>query len=295
MGMFLVLLGWFSILSFVGVATYKLVRLSNQPLHIRWELYPVAHEPNHYGGSYMEEIDYASKPRHTVLLNELKELLAEVFYLKRVKEHNRFGIWPFTLAMHWGIYLFFFWIFLLLFEGLFDLQCNIFSLFANILGVCSFSLGTFGTLGLIIKRTGSTGLKLYTRPADYFNLLFLLFIFSTAFLSWAGDPSLISPRVYVKGVLFWKAPDAPLPVLLNFLSLELFLIYMPFTKLFHYAAKFFTFHKVLWDDRLNTKDSPTDKKIMAQLAYQVTWAAPHIVPGKTWMEQAQIVDGREVK
>ncbi|MEW6274857.1 MAG: hypothetical protein AB1556_07055 [Bacillota bacterium] len=295
MGLFLVLLGWFSVLIFVVAAAYKIVRLAAQPLHLRWELYPVAHEPNHYGGSYMEEVDYASKPRHTVLLNELKELLAEVFYLKRVREYNRFGIWPFALAMHWGIYFFFFWLFLLLIEEVFDLYFTSFSLFANIFGVGSFFLGALGALGLIIKRAGSAGLKLYTTPVDYFNLFFLLSIFGTALLSWINDPRLIFPRVYIDGVLFLQAPDVPLPVLLNFLLFELFLIYMPFTKLLHYAAKFFTFHKVLWDDGLNTKGSPIDKKITAQLAYRVTWAAPHIVPGKTWAEQVQIADGREVQ
>ncbi|MEW5899560.1 MAG: hypothetical protein AB1652_10395, partial [Bacillota bacterium] len=95
-------------------------------------------------------------------------------------------------------------------------------------------------------------------------------------------------------VLFFRPAPAAVPTLVNFLLFELFLIYMPFTKLLHYAAKFFTFHKVLWDDGVNTKGSAIDKRITAQLAFPVTWSAPHIAPGKTWAEEAQIVDGRDV-
>lgn len=292
MELLMVYLGWLAVLLFLAGAAYKIYRLAAMPLHLRWELYPVAHEPRPSGGSYMEEIDYVQKPRHVVLFGEIKELLSEVFILKRVREHNRFGIWPFSMAMHWGIYLFFFWAFLLIGEGLFNL--TFISPLTNLVGPVSFFLGAAGSLGLILKRAANEELGQYTTPADYFNLIFLLAIFGTGLFSWFTEPSLSSARTYVQSVLFFRPAPAAVPTLVNFLLFELFLIYMPFTKLLHYAAKFFTFHKVLWDDGVNTKGSAIDKRITAQLAFPVTWAAPHIAPGKTWAEEAQIVDGRDV-
>ncbi len=84
MELLMIYLGWLAVLLFGAGAGFKIYRLAAMPLHLRWELYPVAHEPRPSGGSYMEEVDYVKKPRHVVLLGELRELLSEVFILKRV-------------------------------------------------------------------------------------------------------------------------------------------------------------------------------------------------------------------
>ncbi len=80
----------------------------------------------------------------------------------------------------------------------------------------------------------------------------------------------------------------PPVVLIHFIVLELFMIYMPFTKIIHYIGKYFTFEQTLWDDAFKSKSSATDRKVQKQLAYPMTWSAPHIVPDKTWLEQAQL-------
>ena len=43
------------------------------PMHVRWELYPVAHEKGRasYGGSYFEEVDWWTKPREVDKLGEV--------------------------------------------------------------------------------------------------------------------------------------------------------------------------------------------------------------------------------
>jgi nitrate reductase gamma subunit len=79
----------------------------------------------------------------------------------------------------------------------------------------------------------------------------------------------------------------PLLVALTFLVFELFVIYMPFSKLIHYFAKYFTYHSQLWDDAFKVKGSPIDKQVTEQLAYTAAWSAPHVVLGKSWLEQAQ--------
>ena len=64
----------------------KIYRYATAPEHLRWELYPVPHEKGRsdYGGSYLEELDWWSKKRNSDMLNELKEMLSEILFLKGV-------------------------------------------------------------------------------------------------------------------------------------------------------------------------------------------------------------------
>lgn len=285
---FLVVFAWSSVFIFVVGAAYKAIKFSTMPQNLRWEVYPVPHEEKekrHYGGSYMEEMDWAKKPLHSSLAGELVEMGSEIFFLKRVREYNIFGLWPFSMAMHWGMYLLFGWMILLLVEAI--LKINAISPITNIVGVASFILGAFGCLTLIIKRATNNELSLYTAPVDYFNLLFMLSIFVTGIISWRVDPSFTGPRSFVEGVIFFNLSPVPSIVILNFLLFELFLIYMPFSKLLHYLAKYFNFHQSLWDDAFKTKDSPKDKKNLEQVGYKFLWAGPHSNPDKTWLENAQ--------
>lgn len=233
----------------------------------------------------MEEMDWAKKPIHSSLIGELVEMGSEIFLLNRVRKHNTLGIWPFSMAMHWGIYLLLTWIGLLIVEVL--LKVSVISPATNILGIVAFILGAFGCLALIIKRATNRELSLYTAPLDYFNLLLLLSIFVTGIISWRMDPSLGDSRRYMEGIIFFSLPTLPFVVVLNFILFSLFLIYMPFTKLLHYVAKYFTFHKVLWDDGFKEKGSPKDKKNIEQVGYMFLWAGPHSNPNKTWLENAQ--------
>ncbi|MEW6572745.1 MAG: hypothetical protein AB1374_03815 [Bacillota bacterium] len=297
MEVFVSYLGWVSVAVFLFMAVYRVIQYSSLPLFLRWELYPVPTEPrHHYGGSYMEEVDYVKKPRHHQRIGGLLDMASEVFLLKKVKEHNRFGMWPFSFSMHWGIYLFFLWILLLLVETLFKLEFLV--PLTNVCGVIALFIGAFGSLGLFLKRIGNDKLSLYTTPDDYFNLLFLMAIFGTGIISWSTvDPGFLYTRALINQVIFFESPPVALPfwVWLNLLLFELFLIYMPFSKLFHYVAKYFTFDKIFWDDAFKIKDSPADKQCVKQLGYVVTWSGPHIVPGKTWLDEAQIIEGGDSK
>lgn len=293
---FMVLLAWSSILIFLAVAIYKIVRIVVMPLNVRWEVYPIPHEHGerrHYGGSYMEEVDWAKKPRPSGgLLAELLEIGYEVVYLKKVKQHNRYGLWPLSLAMHWGIYLMLIWLFLLVLDGVLQNWLHLTALSlswpAMIIGVPAFLLGAFGSLALGLKRASDKELSRYTAPIDYCNLLFLLAIFDLGIISWLADPSFAQSRAYVVGVLTFQPAAISGAVAAHFLLLELFFIYMPFSKLIHYIAKYFTFHSALWDDGFKVKGSKTDQEVMKQLSYVVSWAGPHVVSGKTWLEEVQM-------
>ncbi len=47
----------------------RFFKWSRMPMHVRWELYPVAHEGKkaHYGGSYLEESKWWQKKREVSL------------------------------------------------------------------------------------------------------------------------------------------------------------------------------------------------------------------------------------
>ena len=289
----MVLSGWGSVLLFVGISAVKIFKLSRLPLGLRWEVYPSPHglkERRRYGGSYMEETDWAKKPQTgSFLLAELAEMGAEIFFLKRVRQHNTYGLWPFSLAMHWGAYLLLGWAGLLLAERIVGGEGQAVALVSlvNSVGVAALALGAFGSIGLAFKRAGRADLRLYTAPVDYFNLLFMAAMFVSGLLSWLADPAFASHRAYVDGVLSFRPVAPPVLTGLCFLLFELFLIYMPFSKLLHYFAKYFTIHLTLWEDRFKVKGSPVDEKVAAQLAYRVTWAGPHVATGQTWLEQTK--------
>ena len=52
----------------------------------------------------------------------------------------------------------------------------------------------------------------------------------------------------------------------------------------HYIAKYFTYHKVRWDDEPNLKEgnSSIEKKLAAAMNRPVTWSASHIKSGGSW-------------
>ena len=102
-----------------------------------------------------------------------------------------------------------------------------------------------------------------------------------------SDQAFSAHQAYIGGALCFKPARVPAPVAVSFLLFELFMVYMPFTKLLHYLAKYFTFDRALWDDAFKGAGSALDRKVTAQLGYSATWAAPHMVPGRTWLQQAQ--------
>jgi nitrate reductase gamma subunit len=285
---FMVGFGWLAAVLFVAVAGYKIARVARLPLNVRWEVYPVPHESKEkrgYGGSYMEEMDWATMPRASSHLPAYLEIALEVTTLKRVRENNTYGIWPLSLAMHWGLYLYFGWLFLLAIGNV--VNPGGLSQATLLVGLAANLLGVGGALGLMVKRATNRDLRLYTTPLDYFNLVFLAAVFLAGLVSWVGDTSFAAHKAYVGSLLSLKPVHVPAAVSVSFLLFGLFMIYMPFTKLIHYFAKYFTFDRALWDDDFKAKGSAVDRKVTAQLGFTTTWDAPHILPGKTWLQQAQ--------
>jgi nitrate reductase gamma subunit len=281
---FTIVFGWAAVLLFIALVAYKIRRFATLPINLRWEVYPVPHETGdkrRYGGSYMEEVGWARKPRPSSLFAAWVEMGSEIFLLNRVRKHNPYHLWPLSLILHWGLYL------LILWMGL--LAATVFisplAFLVPAVGIAAFVMGACGSVGLMVKRATHRYLALYTAPIDYFNLAFLAVIFGLGLASLVGDPHCFQHQAYVASLFSFKpSPLSPLVIFL-FLSIQAFAIYMPCSKLIHYVMKHFTFHETLWDDAFNVKGTKMDRQLQRQLSYKVSWAGPHIAKGKTWNDQ----------
>lgn len=273
---------------FGGIAV-KFKKISEMPLNVRWEIYPLPKgdpEKIRYGGSYMEELDWQKKQNPHKSYLEFIEPFKELLFLHRVHKFNKYGLWIWSMALHWGVGLLFGWLLILFIDSLFakiDLSGLTF------FGIAAYILGIIGSIGLILKRLTNSELRLYASGIDYFNLLFLLLIFLTGFLMVLDDSSLNEAFLYMSGVVKFSIPvdDLSSMTLIHFIIVELFLIYIPFSKFFHGPVKFFTFHKILWKDEFQQKGSAEEKKIMEQLHFKVKWSAPHMIPDQNWLHNAK--------
>jgi nitrate reductase gamma subunit len=284
------------IIAFIG----KTIRYATAPLHLRWELYPVPHEKGReYGGSYFEELEWWTKPRKKNLFREFTFMMEEILFLKEYYHRNR-GFWYFVYPFHVGVYLFVAWLVLLLIGALSMLGGvsvsagstnpwgQVLYYLTLIVGIASLIIGTVGCIGLLIKRTTNEDLKLYTAPIDYFNLSFVLAIFVSGLCAWLFfDPTFATAREYMKSLITFSPMNRMNPALMSHIIIvSLFLIYMPFTRMMHYLAKYFTFHKVRWEDEPNLRGSKIEKRVILLLDQTVSWSAPHIQSGKRWSEVA---------
>lgn len=273
---------------FGGIAV-KFKKISEMPLNVRWEIYPLPKgdlEKIRYGGSYMEELDWQKKENPHKSYLEFIEPFKELFFLHRVHKFNKYGLWIWSMALHWGVGLLFGWLLILFIDSIFakiDLSGLTF------IGIAAYVLGIIGSIGLLLKRLTNSELRLYASGLEYFNLLFLLSIFLTGFLMALDDSSLNEAFLYMSGVVRFSIPvdDLSSMTLIHFILVELFLIYIPFSKFFHGPVKFFTFHKILWKDEFQQKGSEEEKKIMEQLHYKVKWSAPHMIPDQNWLHNAK--------
>jgi nitrate reductase gamma subunit len=293
------LLVYASIIIFAVLTMSKVIRYSTMPMHLRWELYPVPHErwKAKYGGGYYEESEWWKKPRETTLIGELKEMLLEMLFIKRVFEYKR-SLWWLTFPFHFGIYLLLGW-FALLFIGSLITMSGLGATFIETvvenLTLLTGSLGmillVFGSVGLLFRRIFDKSLRVYSAPVDYFNLVFIIAVVVTGIVSWQLDPKFEIARTFMTSlVTFSTLPQIPDQVVMHVVLLSLLVAYIPTTRMTHFVGKYFTYHKVLWEDVPNLAGSPIREKVREVLAYKVTWSAPHIKPGISWAEEAQLIE-----
>ncbi|MHB8917370.1 MAG: respiratory nitrate reductase subunit gamma [Desulfocucumaceae bacterium] len=296
--MLLLLFTYFSIAAFVGVSLYKFYQLAKMPMHGRWELYPVPKEASdrrHYGGSYYENLEWWNKPRNASLAGELLDMLKEMLFIK-ILFVNQKRHWWISYALHLGIYLLGLWTILLLVGTITELSglplttargvnvnpwASLVYYATFISGAAGALLAVLGSASLFLRRLFNSALRKYTTPQEYFNLIFILAVVVSGLVVWSGDPAFNYGRQIVKGMLTFTPIRADSALTLHILLLGALLIYIPRTKMSHFVGKFFSFHKVMWENEPNLRNSRMEETVKDALSYKpkASWSAPHIKPG----------------
>ncbi|MBP7736367.1 MAG: respiratory nitrate reductase subunit gamma [Spirochaetes bacterium] len=284
-----------SIAIFIAGIAACIVRIARLPAHLRWELAPVPHDRagSSYGGSYFEVQDWWMKPRERSIIHEIIYMMKEIFLLHTVwKGHRR--LWPFSMALHGGIYFIFFMALCLAAAAAVDAAgfssaAAFLEGIAVFLGTIGYLFGLAGSLSLLVLRAVRRDLRSYSGISAYLNLIILLALFATGVSSLVADGDLASQiRDFIEAVFradshisLSRAGAAHIGAVLFFLAV------LPFTSMRHFAAKFFTFHSVLWDD--SPMDAAAEEKIKKLLGQPVRWSAPHVGSegSKNWIDIAQ--------
>lgn len=275
---------------------------SKMPMHIRWELYPVAHEGGGkaaYGGSYLEDTEWWTKKREVSLFGEIKVMVPEILFLVALREHNK-KLWTRSFPFHFGLYLVAGVTAFMLAGGLVigylpesiaTPVAKIVGLVAPFLGGAGLVLGIIGAIGLFMRRRGRE-LRDYTAPADLFNLVFFIVAFGVSlvsFIAYDRDFSLVTAFI-TNLVTFNLAPvgtgAAALMLALSVVLLSLLTAYIPTTHMSHFIGKYFAYHSIRWSDEPNLAGGKQEKTIEELLSRPVTWSAPHIGADgkKSWLD-----------
>ncbi len=315
-GSMLLVLTYASAAVFLGAVGYRAVKIARLPMHLRWELYPVAHEKGRasYGGSYLEEPDWWTRPRHLSLVGELTVMIPEILLLAGVWEHNR-KHWLRSFPFHVGLYLLAALVALLLAGGVFTavglsvsadggLAGRTLYHLTYVVGYAGLGLGLLSAAALLATRTLNPDYREYTKKADYFNLAFFLVTLAVALAAQAvADPSFTGLRAYFARLvtfdfssadvrLRWPAGLGALEIVLG----SLLVAYIPLTHMSHFFTKWFMYHDVRWNDEPNLAGGKIAKKVAEALQYPVSWSAPHIRGDgtKTWADVAtESVEGKK--
>ncbi|MCD6161165.1 MAG: hypothetical protein J7K40_01985 [candidate division Zixibacteria bacterium] len=295
---FIQLATYLSILTAFIAMAVKAFRYISAPQHFRWELYPVPHEKGRsdYGGSYLEELDWWSKPRQSDKLNELLEMMSEIFFLKGVL-HNNKRVWLSSFPFHLGLYCSIGWLLLLLGGGILQIFDIAISANGGFLGIIVYYATVFfGYFGLILTALGAFGLvlwraankrqRVYNSPSDYINLLLFDIVIVIALISqYIYDPYFTILRDYVISLITFSSFSSPgLFFSAEIVLVALLIMYITLTRMSHFVAKFFLYHSVRWNDEPNFKGSKIEANLLKLLEHKVGWSAPHIQTGKKWSE-----------
>ena len=297
-------------LTFAAACTARAVQYARSPVHLRWELYPVPHEKPAraaHGGSYFEDGEWWRTPRHYSVAGELMFVIVEMLFLRTLREFNR-PLWFRSFPFHFGLYL-------LAGSG----GLVLITAFATVLtgsivsgtlvemlrrvytaaGVAGLLMAVTGALALLHRRLTDPALRPYTTPGDIFNLLFFVTALGIVGIGHvtrpAGSPGALSVAV---GLLSWDTTlEIPLAFGCGLAAVALLAAYIPLTHMSHFIAKYFTYHRVRWDDAPLVDNRRMAATIAAYLSYKPTWTADHIRvnDAATWAEVVSSNPARETK
>jgi nitrate reductase gamma subunit len=288
-------------LVFIIGSLARAIRYARQPIHLRWELYPVPHEDPRrvqHGGSYFEDVDWWTRPREFHLIGELRFMVPEMLFMRGLWDFNR-AMWVRSFPFHFGLYLVIGTVKLLVLVLLLDILAP--GLLAGtvglavhwvytITGIVGVILASLGAILLLIRRLTHEDLKTYTTPGDILNLTWFVVSFGCllgGFLLRAPDSA--GAVAILRAILFLDS-GVRIPGLLavGLILSALLAAYIPFTHMSHFIAKYFTYHAIRWDDRSLRSGDRIEKKLAEYLTYRPTWSARHVGAdgAKTWTDVA---------
>jgi nitrate reductase gamma subunit len=288
---------------FVVAVAARCIKIKRMPVHLRWELYPVAHEKNAaYGGSFLEHLDWWNRPRTPSRMGDLKVMVPEILLLAGVRAHNR-KLWWRSYPFHMGLYLLAAFVALLVVGGW--LQARAVSAggarpdetlaptleaATTGIGVAGMILLGVGAVGLLLRRLTDPALRTHSAPADFFNLILFVVAAGLGLATFATvDRDFSILREFVAGALTW-GPTFELPTLVaaEIVVAAALVAYIPLTHMSHFFTKWFTYHDVRWNDEVNRVGGALEAAIGKQLGHKVSWSAPHIAGEgkKTWVDVA---------
>jgi len=277
----------------------KAVKISRMPVHLRWDLYPIPHEKGRaaYGGSYYEELDWWTKPANFSFWGELKEMAGEIFIIKTLYRHNK-AMWYFSFPFHLGLYCMVCFLGLVFIGAIMQLSGveispasavfsgrAVFALTVAV-GAAGWLLGIIGSVGLLLMRVISNKYRNFSLISDYFNLLLLSAIFSAGLMIWFSlDKSFYSLREFVSHlVTFRLSGEQPLLIKVELILAAIFFAYLPFTHMTHFMGKFFTYHRVRWQDKPNFAGGEIEREVISAIGERTGWSAPHAGAGRIWRD-----------
>jgi nitrate reductase gamma subunit len=285
---------------FVAASVARAATYARLPMHLRWEVYPVAHEPRaraRYGGSAFEETDWWTRPRETDALNAAGAMVREVLFLRGLWEANR-PLWFRSYPFHLGLYLVVAatallaagavgWIAA---PGLAAPAIGPLSAAGEAIGTAGLALSVLGALALLHRRLTDRALAPYTTPGDLFNLAAFVIAFGCLLAGvLSAGPGAMGGVAVVRAIVTidGAVPVAPAVAVGVALS-ALLAAYIPFTHMAHFIAKYFTYHQVRWDDEPNLGPGRIERSIARSLAERPTWGARHVGADgtRTWGEIA---------
>jgi nitrate reductase gamma subunit len=302
---FLLLLVWASYLFIGGTYTYRSIKYALMPVHLRWELYPVPHEGNKYGGSYFEEPEWWTKPRKKSFIKDVLFIVKDYLTFFQYFRLNR-AYWVVLYMWHVGFYL------IVAFHGLVAIgalatiggveisssSSNFLYYLTIVTGVAGFGLGCLGSIGVFIQRLMDRDLNAFATSKNFFSYVFYFFVFLSGLIAWAGfDTNFAVYREFYHAVFTLDmAVHVDAALVSHAVLFAMFLFYMPTTQAMHYATKFFAYFAVRWNDNPNFRGSKLEPKILDLLKQPVSWSAPHIQTGKDWVEVCtNVVDPKEAE
>ena len=173
--------------------------------------------------------------------------------------------------------------------AIFKIDSSILNSAVIFIGSGAIILGLAGSICLLAFRYFDRDMRAMSDMVSFLNLWLMFAVFGSAFAAWIiADNSFNHLRRQISGLVTFK-PTAPNHILITieFFFFGLFLMYLPFSRMLHFAAKYFFYHNIMWDDEAMTPGSKLEQERLKELAYRLQWSASHIKTNGSWLEQAE--------